>query len=119
MLLITHFYANFQYFLPLGFKAPWSQTHLETDMEIFVVIRWIQIRVALTERFVFPEKLSLLRERRSVDYWMFQDYMKKTKDKVPENERCTYVVTPQSFLVHGIAFAYPKDSKLGKLFDPL
>lgn len=50
---------------------------------------------------------------------MFQDYKEKTKNEVPENERCTYVLTPKSFLVHGIAFAYPKDSKLAKLFDPL
>ena len=50
---------------------------------------------------------------------MFRDYITKTEKDVPENERCTYVVTPKSFLVHGIAFAYPKDSKLAKLFDPL
>lgn len=50
---------------------------------------------------------------------MFRDYMKKTEADVPENERCTFVVTPKSFMVHGIGFAYPKDSKLAKLFDPL
>jgi hypothetical protein len=50
---------------------------------------------------------------------MFRDYVQKTEDNVPENERCTYVVTPRSFMVHGIAFAYPKDSKLANLFDPL
>jgi hypothetical protein len=61
----------------------------------------------------------LLRERRSVEFWMFRDYMKKTEANVPENERCTFVVTPKSFMVHGIGFAYPKDSKLAKLFDPL
>ncbi|XP_033607033.1 ionotropic receptor 93a isoform X2 [Cryptotermes secundus] len=65
------------------------------------------------------KKLSLLRERRSVEYWMFRDYMIKTEDNVPENERCTFVVTPKSFMVHGIAFAYPKDSDLGRFFDPL
>ena len=69
--------------------------------------------------FVFPEKSPLLRERRAVEFWMFRDYITKTENGVPENERCTYVVTPNSFLVHGIAFAYPKDSKLAKLFDPL
>ena len=50
---------------------------------------------------------------------MFHDYVAKTKNDVPENERCTYVVTPKSFLAYGIAFAYPKDSKLAKLFDLL
>jgi hypothetical protein len=75
--------------------------------------------VTQTAIFVFPEKSPLLRERRAVEYWMFQDYLRKTENDVPENERCTYVVTPKSFLVHGIAFAYPKDSKLAKLFDPL
>jgi hypothetical protein len=69
--------------------------------------------------FVSPEKSPLFRERRAVEYWMFRDYVTKTKNDVPENERCTYVVTSKSFLVHGIAFAYPKDSKLAKLFDPL
>jgi chaperone required for assembly of F1-ATPase len=65
------------------------------------------------------EKLSLLRERRSVEYWMLRDYIMKTENNVPATERCTFVVTPRSFMVHGIAFAYPKDSDLGKFFDPL
>jgi hypothetical protein len=50
---------------------------------------------------------------------MFRDYMIKTENSVPENERCTFVVTPRSFMVHGIAFAYPKDSDLARFFDPL
>jgi hypothetical protein len=54
-----------------------------------------------------------------VEYWIFQDYLTKTKNNVPENERCTYVVTPKSFMVHGIAFAYPKNSSLMGIFDPV
>ncbi|XP_069680618.1 glutamate receptor ionotropic, delta-1 [Periplaneta americana] len=70
-------------------------------------------------QLVKNKKLSLLRERRSVEYWMFRDYLTKAENNVPENERCTYVVTPKAFMVHGIAFAYPKNSDLGKYFDPL
>jgi hypothetical protein len=77
------------------------------------------MRVTQAAIFVSSEKSPLFRERRAVEYWMFRDYVTKTKNDVPENERCTYVVTTKSFLVHGIAFAYPKDSKLAKLFDPL
>ncbi|PSN56156.1 Ionotropic receptor 76b [Blattella germanica] len=65
------------------------------------------------------KKFSLLRERRAVEYFMFRDYLTKAENNVPENERCTYVVTPKSFMAHGIAFAYPKNSTLAKLFDPI
>ncbi|XP_063375124.1 glutamate receptor ionotropic, delta-2 isoform X2 [Cydia amplana] len=61
----------------------------------------------------------LVKEQTAIDHLMFEDYLKKTKDKVPEVKRCTYVVAPNPFMEKLRGFAYPKKSKLKLLFDPV
>ncbi|XP_047989105.1 glutamate receptor ionotropic, delta-2 isoform X2 [Leguminivora glycinivorella] len=61
----------------------------------------------------------LVKEQTAIDHLMFEDYLKKTKDNVPEVKRCTYVVAPNPFMEKLRGFAFPKQSKLKLLFDPV
>ncbi|XP_053599528.1 glutamate receptor 4-like isoform X2 [Plodia interpunctella] len=48
---------------------------------------------------------------------LYQNYVKKTKQGVPEKKRCTYVVAPRPFTKNMRGFIYPKNSILKTLFD--
>ncbi|XP_061706354.1 glutamate receptor ionotropic, delta-2 isoform X1 [Cydia pomonella] len=61
----------------------------------------------------------LVKEQTAIHHLMFEDYLKKTKAKVPETKRCTYVVAPNPFMEKLRSFAFPKNSKLKLLFDPV
>ncbi|KAL1129948.1 hypothetical protein AAG570_012892 [Ranatra chinensis] len=50
---------------------------------------------------------------------MFQEYKRKTKMGIEESKRCTFVITRTHFLKRSLAFAYPKESNLPDLFNPV
>nr|AZB49414.1 ionotropic receptor 76b [Heortia vitessoides] len=59
----------------------------------------------------------LVKEQTAIDELMYGDYLQKAREGVAESDRCTYVVAPYSFMTKLRGFAYPKGSKLKKLFD--
>ncbi|XP_049888144.1 glutamate receptor ionotropic, delta-2 [Pectinophora gossypiella] len=61
----------------------------------------------------------LVKEQTSIDHVMYADYLMKTREGVDESDRCTYVVAPEPFLKIPRAFAFPKNSYLQTLFDPV
>nr|AXF48864.1 ionotropic receptor IR33 [Lobesia botrana] len=61
----------------------------------------------------------LVKEQTAIDHLMYGDYVKKTKEGVPEVKRCTYVVAPNPFMEKLRSFAFPKNSKLKTIFDPV
>ncbi|XP_026480060.1 ionotropic receptor 93a-like, partial [Ctenocephalides felis] len=63
------------------------------------------------------ENYVLVRDRPAVDLLMYNDY--RARSDVDESRRCTFVVTPTKFMTKGRAFAYPMNSRLRELFDPL
>ncbi|VVC91731.1 unnamed protein product [Leptidea sinapis] len=49
----------------------------------------------------------LVNDMTAIDYMMYNDYLKKTRQDVAESQRCTYVVAPYSFmLIHGGILGY-------------
>ncbi|XP_075235011.1 ionotropic receptor 76b isoform X2 [Lycorma delicatula] len=60
-----------------------------------------------------------LNEIRSLEQFVFDDYINKTIKGVLEKDRCTYVVTKDSYLTRSMAFAFPKHSILPSLFNPV
>ncbi|RZF37350.1 hypothetical protein LSTR_LSTR010445 [Laodelphax striatellus] len=58
-----------------------------------------------------------LEEKRELMYFMMNDYINKTMIQVLEKDRCTYVLTADSYLTRSTAFAYPKHSILPALFN--
>lgn len=60
-----------------------------------------------------------VRDKPAVELLMYEDYKNKTLQNVDEKERCTYVVTKDKFMTKSRAFAFPKNSSLITLFDPV
>lgn len=60
-----------------------------------------------------------VRDKPAVEHLMYEDYKNKTKQDVEEKFRCTYVITSKSFMKKPRAFAYPLNSTLYELFDPV
>ncbi|XP_045492038.1 glutamate receptor ionotropic, delta-1 [Colias croceus] len=54
-----------------------------------------------------------------IDHMMYFDYLEKTRQGIPEAERCTYVVAPGSFMQKRRAFAFPRNTTLNSLFQPI
>ncbi|XP_050672768.1 glutamate receptor ionotropic, delta-1 [Leptidea sinapis] len=61
----------------------------------------------------------LVNDMTAIDYMMYNDYLKKTRQDVAESQRCTYVVAPYSFMVKRRAFAFPTNTTLDTLFNPV
>lgn len=61
--------------------------------------------------------LVFLEEKRKVEYLIFRQYVKLAQAKEKESLRCKLAMTPQSFMGHTLAFFYPFNSSLVKLFD--
>lgn len=61
--------------------------------------------------------LVFLEEKRKVEYLIFRQYVKLAQAKEKELLRCKLAMTPQSFMSHTLAFFYPFNSSLVKLFD--
>ncbi|XP_048480884.1 glutamate receptor ionotropic, delta-1 [Plutella xylostella] len=61
----------------------------------------------------------LVREETAVLHLMYGDYLRKAREGVEEADRCTYVVAPNAFMTTMRAFAYPRNSTLRRLFDPV
>lgn len=61
----------------------------------------------------------LIKEQMAIDHIMYGDYLQKTRQGIDEIDRCTYVVAPNAFLKLPRAFAFPKNSTLQTLFNPV
>nr|QMS80361.1 ionotropic receptor [Histia rhodope] len=61
----------------------------------------------------------LVKEQTAVDHLMYFDYLTKVREGVVEEERCTYVVAPNAFMKRTRAFAFPMNTNLTTLFDPI
>ncbi|CAG4951400.1 unnamed protein product [Parnassius apollo] len=59
----------------------------------------------------------LVKEQTAIDHLMYGDYLRKTRQGVPEAGRCVYVVAPQPFMKMQRAFAYPRNTTLKIIFD--
>ncbi|XP_044019376.1 glutamate receptor ionotropic, kainate 2-like [Aphidius gifuensis] len=46
-----------------------------------------------------------------------EDYLKNSRAKMPQNERCKFVIMPEIIYKQPVAFAYPKDSLYQEKFD--
>lgn len=60
-----------------------------------------------------------LEESRKLKKFVLDDYVDKTKKGIQEKDRCTYVLTQNTYLTRSLAFAYPQTSILPTLFDPV
>ncbi|XP_077291675.1 ionotropic receptor 76b [Arctopsyche grandis] len=60
-----------------------------------------------------------VRDKPAVEHLMYNDYKNKTKHNIEEKNRCTYVTTTKVFMKRARAFAYPTNSNLHYLFDPV
>ncbi|KAI5636647.1 ligand-gated ion channel domain-containing protein [Phthorimaea operculella] len=81
-----------------------------------------EFRPFVEDRAFLPLVLAgavLVKEQIAIDHLMYTDYQMKTRDGIEEADRCTYVVAPEAFIRLPRAFAFPKDSNLPALFDPL
>lgn len=58
-----------------------------------------------------------VREKTIVNHLMYQDYLKKTKQGIAEEERCTFVVTTFSIFHVARAFGYSRQFAFRELFD--
>lgn len=61
----------------------------------------------------------LIKEQTAIDHIMYGDYLQKAKQGIDEVDRCTYVVAPDAFIKLPRAFAFPKNSNLQRLFNPV
>ncbi|XP_071445524.1 glutamate receptor ionotropic, kainate 2 [Hetaerina americana] len=68
---------------------------------------------------LYKDGLMFIREKRVVDRLLFRDYLRKIEDGIEESQRCTFAITPESFNHLPMAFFYPLNSTLPKLFNPL
>nr|WBU77227.1 ionotropic receptor [Odontothrips loti] len=68
-------------------------------------------------QLVTGEGLVFLEERTKVEYLIFRQYVKLTAEQEKESKRCKLAMTPKSFMVQTLAFFYPFNSSLAKLFD--
>ncbi|CAK1551986.1 unnamed protein product [Leptosia nina] len=59
----------------------------------------------------------LVQPKITLEHMMYMDYQKKTREGIPEAERCTYVLSPGVFMSMRRAFAYQHKSKLKPLFN--
>nr|UVX20223.1 ionotropic receptor [Endoclita signifer] len=60
-----------------------------------------------------------IRDRPSVNHLIYNDYREKARSGVEEKSRCTYVITANPFMIRSRAFAYPINSTLPALVDPI
>lgn len=58
-----------------------------------------------------------VREKTIVKHLMYQDYLKKTKQGVPEEDRCTFVVSDFNIFYVARAFGYSRQFAFKELFD--
>ncbi|EEB10652.1 glutamate receptor U1 precursor, putative [Pediculus humanus corporis] len=58
-------------------------------------------------------------EKRKADKILLLNYLNKTREFLPENQRCAYVSTPKSILFKSMGFGYQKNSKIKSVLDPL
>lgn len=65
------------------------------------------------------DDIVFVRDKPAVELLMYEDYKNKTLQNVEEKNRCTFVVTQKKFMTKSRAFAFPKNSSLIRLFDPV
>lgn len=58
-----------------------------------------------------------IQDQTAVDHLMYGDYLKKARENIDENERCTYVVASNPFMKKMRGFAFPQNSTLSVLFN--
>lgn len=71
----------------------------------------------IIKQFVDKSNMMFIREKPIVEYVMYDDYKDKTKQQIPEEKRCTYVITKWSVVSFSRAFAYTQKFKYKRLFD--
>ncbi|KAJ2950360.1 hypothetical protein O0L34_g8601 [Tuta absoluta] len=99
----------------------------DPEEDLFYLSRMVstgraEFRPFVEDRAFLPLVLTgavLVKEQIAIDHLMYGDYQMKTRDGIEEADRCTYVVAPEAFIRLPRAFAFPKDSNLPALFDPL
>jgi hypothetical protein len=60
-----------------------------------------------------------LGEERAIERLVFRHYLFKTREGFDHKDRCTFVFTNKPFMVRPLAFAFPANSTLTKLFNPV
>lgn len=71
----------------------------------------------ILEQYVKKGSAMYVREKTIVNHLMYQDYLKKVKEGVAEEDRCTFVVTTFSIFRVARAFGYSPKFAFRELFD--
>lgn len=71
----------------------------------------------ILSEYVQKRDIMFIRERPIADYILYDDYKRKTKDGIKEEERCTYVITKFAVTSNNRAFAFSKKFKYKQVFD--